>query len=192
MRGIHLVLLAFACSILGCQTPAAFSSQSDLGQPTHDLEQWFGDWQGEMVNLRGGTSSKPIPVSMRIQPLADGSIEWRTVYNNDLERGLKDYRVIPNPNDPTRFTLDEQNGILLKLRLIDGVLISPFEVGGHYLVSQYTLKDDGSLVHEILVWNAESASTTAATSTAGDDFPQVQAFEISSIQRTIFRRKAVD
>lgn len=153
------------------------------------LEAWFGEWEGEMVNLRGGSvASEPIPVEVRIRPLADGTIEWRTVYDRDLVRGLRDYRMVPDPDDPSSFTLDEQNGILLSVRLMEDVLIAPFEVGGQYLLSRYSLESDGSLRHEVILWSEDSASVTTGRGPAGEQGMPVSSFRGSSIQRTVLRR----
>lgn len=143
-----------------------------------------------MVNLRGGEPSDPIPVVLRIAALPDGSVEWRTVYNDDEVRGLRDYRVLPDRADPSRFTLDEQNGILLDLRLLGDVLVGPFEVGGQHLVSRYSIESDGTLRHEVLVWSADSARVTTGTGPAGEGGMPVTSFEATSIQRTTLRRVA--
>lgn len=167
-------LLSFTA---GCQLPVEAGGGGKNEDPLHS---WVGEWEGEMVNLRGEQASAPIPVELRIHPLEDGTYEWRTLYAKDLERGLKDYRVLPDASDPTRFTMDEQNGILLDLRLLDGVLLAPFEVNGMAFLSRYFLEPDGTLRHEVIVWGGESTETAA-------DMPVIS-HTVTNVQRTILRR----
>ena len=151
------------------------------------LEAWEGAWEGEMRNHSPNGASDPIPVTLRIARLDDGSIEWRTVYANASIRGLRDYRLIPDAADSTRFVVDEQNGIRLNARLLGGTLVSSFSVGGQFLVSRYTLTGD-RLEHEIVFWPTEDPLTTTGEGPAGEQGMPVDSYTPSGIQRTVLRR----
>lgn len=191
MHRLHLALIAIVLASAGCQQPVE-ATATEPPLTNHALSVWFGEWQGEMVNLRGGKPANPIPVALRIRPLADGTIEWRTLYNNDLDRGLKDYRLIPDPSDSSKYTMDEQNGIMLPLRLLDDVMLGPFELGGLRFLSRYFIDPGHTLRHEVIVWNDETSTTSSIPVPAGTKSTPVISFEVSTVQRTIFRRVSND
>ena len=151
-------------------------------------DAWLGEWHGEMTNYGSRGASSQIPVSLRIAELSDGSYEWRTVYNQDLENGVRDYRLVPTPGTSTRFVMDEQNGILLEASLLGGALVTPFSVAGQTLVSRYTLRADGTLIHEIIYWPDEPGVVSRGSGVGGEAGAEVRSFEAAGIQRTVFDR----
>jgi hypothetical protein len=63
-------------------------------------------------------------------PADTGSaLTWRTVFNADTVRGLRDYRLIVRDAARGRYATDERSAILLDETLIAGSLISVFRSG---------------------------------------------------------------
>jgi hypothetical protein len=77
-----------------------------------------------------------------------------------------------------RFRIDEQNGILLDARLVDGVLYSHFEVGGNWLTSRNELRDG------VMRFEVTSAKHTA-DKTGG---AKVQGFDVGGVQTAEMKR----
>lgn len=157
-------------------------------QPTATPWQWIGQWKGEMTNHKPGGSSGAIPVSLTIAELPDGSLQFRTVYNEDAINGLRDYRLEPDSSGAHQYILDENNGIRLRAQFISGVLIEAFQVGDQQLTSRYQLDTDGRLVHEVTFWDVTDKMTTTGTGTSGENGTPVHSFIVSGIQRTVLHR----
>lgn len=152
-------------------------------------EAWLGTWVGEMTNLGRSAPSAPIDAVLVIQRDQDGTYSFRTVYNNDEERGLRDYKLVPVAGSSNDFVLDEQNGITLRARLVGGMLIAPFAVGDQRLTSQYGLTAAGTLVHQVLFWSESDVLTTTGTGPAGENGAPVDSYRLSGIQRTTFTKQ---
>jgi len=170
----------------------ALTATSTAGAQTESPrlpDAWPGTWSGEMVNLGSGAASDPISVSLRVSPLGDGSYEWRTVYGDDVENGLRDYRLVPAPaSSSTDFLIDEQNGILLQARLLGSSLVTPFRVENRTFLSRYTLEAEDRLIHEIIFWSDENPLETMGTGSTGEDGQPVSSMFPGGIQRSVLRR----
>jgi hypothetical protein len=152
-------------------------------------EVWLGTWSGEMLNLGSGAASDPISVLLLISAFDDGSYEWRTVYGDDLENGLRDYRLVPAPaSSSTDFLIDERNGILLQARLLGSSLVTPFRVGNRTFLSRYTLEAEDRLIHEIIFWSDDDPLETMGTGSTGEDGQPVSSMFPGGIQRSVLRR----
>ena len=173
-------LLSFAIILLS-STHLTFAQQAPLP------DEWLGTWEGTMTNQRVGANGTPIPVRMHIERLDNSAYVWRTVYNNDEERGLRDYRMIPVAGEPGQFINDEQNGILLRTQHIGGELRSAFEVGTQSLTSVYRLDGD-TLTHEVTFWNSQEYETTTGTGIAGENGEPVYSYVIGGVQKSVMQR----
>ncbi len=140
-----------------------------------------------MSNLTTDGSGMPIPVRMTIKRLDNGAYVWRTVYNNDDVMGLRDYRLIPDPDRPGHYVTDEQNGILLRTQLIGNELHSAFSVDAQNLTSTYRIQAD-TLIHEVAFWSSDDVETTTGTGVAGEDGKPVLSYLVSGIQRSVMTR----
>ncbi|GAB5519557.1 MAG: hypothetical protein RhofKO_18080 [Rhodothermales bacterium] len=158
-------------------------------QPAPLPDAWLGEWHGSMVNLTPSDTSAAIPVQLRLTRLPDGVYQFRTVYNDDEQLGLRDYRLIPDDRTAGRFILDEQNGIRLHAQLIAGELITSFQVGDQALVSRYAINQDDQLVHDILFWSTNEPLVTTGTGIAGEGGQPVHTFMPVGVQRTVFSKQ---
>lgn len=151
-----------------------------------------GEWEGSMVNLGADRSSDPLPVTMTIRLQDDGSYEWTTIYNRDVERGKRAYRLIPVEDSASDFLLDEQNGIVLRARLLGGDLVSTFQVADRTLMSRYHLVHADSLIHEVIFWSNSDKETTTGSGVGGENGQPVDSFHVDGIQRSVFVRTKGD
>jgi len=159
----------------------AFVAPGSLAQNTGLPESWLGTWEGTMINHMVGSEGGTIPVRMEIALLETGAYVWRTVYNNDEEMGLRDYRMIPVTDEPGQFINDEQNGILLRTSLIGGELRSAFEVGPQNLISNYRLDGD-TLIQEVTFWTSDDVKTTTGSGLGGENGQPVHSYRIAGVQ----------
>gem|GEM_PF-1459811 len=145
-----------------------------------ETPSWAGKWKGTLTNHPTPPGAKTIEVIMEIGefPKSDNSSStWRTTY---LEQGqvrqVKDYRLCRGAGAGDLY-IDEGNGIILKSRLIGGVLVTPFKYNDILLITSVRLHGD-VLEQEILTVEDKPA------------IEGVQSMNARSIQRLELRRQA--
>lgn len=183
------VLISFIAAFLLTISRQCGAQQPEAPTLPQLPKTWLGTWTGEMTNLGRSSPSAPISASLVIERTGDGAYAFRTVYNNDEERGLRDYKLVPVKGTSSDFVLDEQNGITLRARLVGGVLVAPFAVGDQRLVSQYRLTDAGVLVHEVLFWSGNDVVTSTGSGPTGENGNPVDSYQLGGIQRTTFTKQ---
>lgn len=142
--------------------------------------EWHGTWAGTMVITSAADKRTEVPVVMEIGPAKDGKgFTWKTTYGDGDKKVVKDYLLLPDAERPGRFTVDEQNGIGLAARLVDGVMYSTFEVGGAVLTARYELREKGL--------RFEITSARPAKEKTGDG--KVQDYPVDVVQAAELRKK---
>jgi hypothetical protein len=143
---------------------------------------WHGTWRGTLVI--DGPKKQEVPVTLKIEPLKDGSFAWVATYAGPKEV-VKDYKLVPDPKQPNRFQVDENNGIILDSRLVGNVLYSVFAVEGPagqapvLLTARYELRGD--------VLHLEVTSAVPAAEKTGKG--QVQSYPVTAVQTAELRKK---
>ena len=148
-------------------------------EPGNFTLRWAGTWTGTLANLPEHPGAKPVEVKMGIGefPTEDNSSSlWRTTYSEQGEiRQVKDYRLCRGTGADD-LSIDEGDGIKLKSRLIDDVLVTPFQYNDVILITSVRLRGD-VIEQEIL---------TVADKPALDG---VQPLTARSIQRIVMSRQ---
>lgn len=149
-----------------------------------------GVWSGILTTTAPPDRERNrIPVTLTIAPdTVPGQWIWRTVFNADTVRGLRDYRLIVRDAAAGRYATDERNGVVLEETLIDGVLISVFRVGEQVLESRYTLRGD-TLTHDIVWWKATATSTTRGQGANAEQGADIASHAIAGRQRAVLTRR---
>ncbi|HEX4936442.1 MAG TPA: hypothetical protein VFV33_24845 [Gemmatimonadaceae bacterium] len=153
-------------------------------------EDWFGQWSGTLATYAPPDSVRNrIPLTLEIAREAGGSaVRWRTVFNADTVRGVRDYRLLVRDAARGRYATDEGNGIVLEETFIAGTLVSVFEVGGRVLESRYTLRGD-TLTHDITWWSATPESTTRGEGANSEQGMAVRTFRVAGRQQAVLTRR---
>jgi hypothetical protein len=129
-----------------------------------------------------------VPITLLIAREDTGSAwTWRTVFNADTVRGVRAYRLLVR--DPARgaYATDEGNGIVLEDRLVDGMLVSVFQVGDQVLESRHSMQGD-SLVHDIVWWSATPSSRSRGAGANAEQGAEVRSFRVGGRQRAVLTR----
>jgi hypothetical protein len=140
---------------------------------------WHGDWAGTLVML--GPANKPTEVALKftVAPLpGTRDLTWKLTYGDGAKSVVKDYILKPDGDKPGRFLLDEQNGVILEMRLANDKLYSLFQVGETLLTARYELR--GEAIH----FEVTSAKPTPAKTGQG----QVQGFTTEAVQSAELKR----
>ena len=177
---VGLGVMVLAASGVAHSTRSLPSSQI---QPA--LDAWVGTWTGTM-QLHGSPGQPhqtvDITFSMERLPEAPG-YTWVMTYHSEQHPMTKDYRLLPDAADSTRWNLDEQNGIVLPSRLTDGVLYSLFGVGDTLLTSRQELVGD-ELRFEV---TSNVPMAEAAENAAG-----VVTYRVGAVQSVKMKKKATE
>jgi hypothetical protein len=129
-----------------------------------------------------------IPITLEIRPdSTPGRWIWRTVFNADTVRGLRDYRLVVVDAAAGRYQTDERNGIVLDETWVAGALVSVFRVGEQVLESRYAIVGD-SLVHDITWWSPTPSTTTIGRGPNGEQGVPVTSHRVLGRQRAAFAR----
>jgi len=183
---VHLPFLLAASLALGVRIEAQATPPFPDG--------WLGRWSGTLVTYAPPDSVRNrIPITLEIAREASGrTFTWRTVFNADTVRGVRNYRLLVR--DPARghYATDEGNGLVLEETYLAGSLMSVFEVGGRVLESRYTLRAD-TLTHDITWWSASPVSTARGEGANSEGGAAVRSYRVEGRQRaTMTRVRAVD
>ncbi len=80
-------------------------------------------------------------MELAVEPVA-GGVTWRIVYGEGDARSVRDYVLRRDAARPTRWILDERNGIEIDFFLAEDVLYGQFETGSSRIDSRFELAGD--------------------------------------------------
>jgi hypothetical protein len=141
---------------------------------------WHGTWAGQMTVTGAADKTTEVPVVLRIEAIrGTDDLAWVMTYGDGEKKQVKDYKLVPVAGKPGRFRIDEQNGIVLDARLVNGVLYSQFEVGGRVLTARYGLGDDRI--------KFEVTSAKPAAEKTGDG--KVLGYGVEAVQSAVLKKK---
>ncbi|MFN9350730.1 MAG: hypothetical protein ACK53A_14070 [Gemmatimonadota bacterium] len=170
---------------------AALLLSRSLAAQSRFPDAWAGRWAGTLVTTAPPERERNrVPLTLEIRPdSAPGRWIWRTVFNADTVRGLRDYRLLVVDAAAGRYQTDEGNGIVLEDTWVAGALVSVFRVGPQVLESRYAMVGD-TLVHDITWWHPDPTTTTTGRGPNGEGGLPVQSHRVLGRQRATFVRVA--
>ncbi len=149
------------------------------------LRPFCGRYAGTL-RMHGPARVAEVPMQLVIEPLppaasagaAAACARFVLVYGQGEAAQVRDYRVLVRDAVRGDYAIDEQNGIVLPTRLVDGDLVSIFQVQGQLLVVRYSLRPEG------IGFAIESFAAGAAV----DAGQGVGAWSVVTSQRAVLRR----
>lgn len=149
---------------------------------------WAGRWEGTLTTIAPPDSVRnSVPLTLTITRITDSTWTWRTVFNGDTVRGLRDYRLLVRDAARGLYATDEGNGLVLEETLVGGTLVSVFQVGTRVLESRHTMAGD-SLVHDIIWWDATPLGSQRGTGANSEAGAAVSSFRVQGRQRAVMHR----
>lgn len=148
-----------------------------------EAQNYFGDlcsgnWSGMMHLYKKGQITDSIPVTIEIKKInPDNSWKWKTSYNTNADKIVKDYTLKLIDTITGHYIIDEGNGIELSCYQFEHKLYSTFEVGGKILTANYELNQD-TLFFEV------TSSTKQQVTSDGS----VANYTIEHLQKVKFRK----
>lgn len=143
---------------------------------TFNESEWLGTWKGTLNIITQGKSST-INMSLLIAKTdTPGKYTWKTSYGEGSSKMEKNYYMIANDIDNGKWTLDEDNKILIDFFFGDNTFFSFFETKGILLSSRYELKN-GKIYSEV------SSSQEGKANVTGESDSQVISYPVYVIQK---------
>lgn len=168
---------------------AGLAIAAPLGAQSGFPAAWAGRWRGTLTTVSPPDSVRQvIPLTLEIAPIAGTrAFTWRTIFNADTVRGLRDYKLLLV--DPARgvYATDEGNGVLLEESYVGGLLVSVFQVGPRVLESRMELRGD-TLVHDITWWSATPARRVTGQGANAEGGTEITSHRVEGRQRAVLTR----
>ena len=142
-----------------------------------DIRDYEGLWKGQLMVYQRGNLVDSVEVEHLVKQLDGKSFIWKTEYLSPNRPVTKDYKLLLNPEEPNKFTVDEGNNLLLFQYLFDRKMHASFVTQGILITSTYEFTEN-EIIFEL----------TSGTK-MDKDHPEVENYRITSMQRMVLRRE---
>lgn len=182
MMFVALVSLSLA-QVSNPNPPAASTPAPEPAAVSSLPAEWHGEWRG---TLHIAERNVEIPMGLDVRPI-EGRDAWTWTITY-AEQPPRDYTLVPTER-ANRFVIDENNGILLDMRLDQRVMTSAFAVGEILIISRYELVGD-TLVNEIITVATGSPRVSEAPGAQqGTPMGKIESHPVTGHQRAVLRRR---
>ena len=171
MRGIFLIFCLISFSGISQEFP----------------KDWLGSYKGDMLIANMGRPTDTIPVEYEMVTLEADSI-WSykmTFYSEKYGTIVKDYKIVAtSKDDKNNFLLDENNGIVMEISLMDGTFYGMYDVMDMMFIT--TMKYmDGNIYYDLF---AAPTADPMITATEGEESIEAKSYAPSLHQTALFIR----
>jgi hypothetical protein len=105
--------------------------------------EWHGTWTGKLAITGPNEERSEVPVALKVEPIKGTSeLTWTITYGEGEKAVIRDYKILPDGENPNRLRIDEKNGVVIEARLVSNVIYSQFAVGGGLVTARYELHGD--------------------------------------------------
>lgn len=145
------------------------------------LEAWEGDYSGQMIIGFTNRPNDSLDVTFEFKPIKDDSVwSYKLVFNSETYgKIVKDYEVHRVGDSEKDFLMDEKDGIIIEMSLLDGCFYDLFEVMDNYISS--TLCKNG----DDLRFDLFMSSKKTGTVTSSEEDEEGKTFEVTSYKPTL-------
>ncbi len=171
MRAIFLLFCLFSISASAQEFP----------------KDWLGSYKGDMLIANMGRPTDTIPVEYEMITLEEDSV-WSykmTFYSEKYGTIVKDYKIVAtSKEDKNNYLLDENNGIVMEISLMDGTFYGMYEVMDMMFITtmKYT---DGHIYYDLF---AAPTAEPMVTTTEGEESVEAKSYRPSLHQTALFIR----
>ena len=154
------------------------------------LENWEGAYEGEMIVGSSTRANDSVRVEFELSPVvADSVWTYRMTYFSDrFGTVVKDYELRRDGASTVDFLLDEKDGIIIEMTLLNNCFYSMFEVMGN-LYSTTLRKENDELLFDLFSTQKEGAMLTKSEADENGDVYEVASYKPGLHQTINFKRK---
>lgn len=148
-------------------------------------EAWLGHWKGKLEIFDAKTVKQMIHMELEIHKIDSTRWQWKMVYGEGDKKDIRDYELVLKNAEKGHYIVDEKNTISMDMQLYYRHFSSIFSVEGALLCITYTLKDDKTLVFEVISASEKQKYTTGK----GDkDIPFVVSYPCNGYQKAVLHK----
>ncbi len=154
---------------------------ADPGLPT----DWHGVWAGRLTvyGREGKTFTKAM--ELRIAPRkGTRAVTWQMTTEMNSRKQVRNYELVPRPDKPGLFRIDEKNGIVLNARLTGSALYAFYKDGDVLISSRFERRGD-----DLHVELASVETRDPLVSALREDGIEIQSYQLGSVQVGELRKK---
>ncbi len=173
------IITLFTLILLSC---SAIAQQFPQG--------WTGKYTGKMILGNAGRQNDTIPCDFALLEVEKDSV-WTytmTYYSERFGDITKDYRIVRKAKgDSVNFVLDELNGILMDLTLLNNCFYGMYDVMDMRYISTIRLHGTKNLIIELFAASGENPLITKAVE--GEDEIEAKSYKSLLHQTVLLTRK---
>jgi photosystem II stability/assembly factor-like uncharacterized protein len=149
---------------------------------------WIGHWAGDATS-GNGTNTQKFRMELIIAPTdSKDRFRWTIIYAGAQGRQERAYTLIVKDAAKGLYSIDENNGIILDSRYIDGTLFGHFLVQGNRITTRERLENPGNSGEFISTELVTTIDDQATTTGGGAGVPEVKTWAPVGVQKAILRR----
>lgn len=151
-------------------------------------ESWIGHWAGDATSGNGTTAQK-FRMELIIAPTdSKDRFRWTIIYAGAQGRQERAYTLIVKDAAKGLYSIDENNGIILDSRYIDGTLFGHFIVQGNRISTRERLENPGTPDEFISTELVTTIDDQATTTGGAAGVPEVKTWAPVGVQKATLRR----
>jgi len=179
----YCILFTFFIIIFSACSKKTYSTEYF---PKENFPQtWIGTWKGELNIYHPQNLAQRVTMELEIGKTSKSNLyTWITTYDEDQEKGRRNYELKIIDEEKGLYVIDEKNSIELESYLFQNRLISRFEVNRNLLTCTYEKQGD-QIIFEVIAGSQKEVSVTGGEEFEGLSIPPVRAYPISVSQRAI-------
>ena len=186
-----LFCLSANIALLQCtpKTEAVASTTSKVEtKAVQFLQDWLGQWKGELDIYKEGDKKQTLPMQLHIQPISNSAhYTWTIIYGEDTQEGARNYELHTIDASKGQYLIDEKNSIKIEGYFFDNKFISWYSVMESQMVITYE-KQGEQLIFEVMAGNQNPVSTTGNTGEGEQQIPEVKTYPVPTFQRAVLTR----
>lgn len=148
-------------------------------------EAWIGHWKGKLEIFDTRTVKQTIHTELEIHRKDSTHWQWKITYGEGDKKDVRDYELVLKDTTKGHYIMDEKNTISMDMQLHYRHFSSVFSVEGTLLCITYTLKDDKTLIFEVISASEKEKYTTGK----GDrEIPFVVSYPCNGYQKAVLHK----
>jgi hypothetical protein len=153
------------------------------------LSEWEGAYEGEMIVGNTTRSNDTVKVSFELTPLeADSTWTYRMTYHSDkFGEIVKDYQLTRVGDSKIDFLLDEKDGIIIEMSLMNNCFYSMFEVMDN-IYSTSLRKSGDKLQFDLFSSKMKEGTITKNEAEKPEEVFEVTSYKPGLHQTIVFKR----
>lgn len=165
----------------------ASSSKATTAAPVFPAS-WLGHWKGDATAGDGVNAQKFTTELIIAATDKPDRWKWTLIYDGSAGRQERKYFLLAKDAAKGLYQIDEDNGIVLESRFMDGTFYSHFLVQGNRITTRERLEAFGTPDEHVSVEMVTTIDAQAITTGGKADAPEVTTWSPVGIQKATLRR----